>query len=90
MWSKLRHLPCNMNDFHADRHRFSFETNGKRGEVHAYSGGVTMYFTIGMMENQRREIEAAVCQKIRDEESKWRLPDEAWEIINNYCKENYR
>ena len=88
-YSKLRHLPCNMNDFNADCHRFSFEINGKKGEARCFSKG-TVYFTVGLMPDVERQLTSAIWNKIDKDELKWSYPAEAYEIANQYCAEEFR
>ena len=50
---KLRHLPCNMFDFNADRHRFRFEVNELIGEAWC-TGKCDIYFTVGLSIRYKR------------------------------------
>ena len=89
----LRHISCNMADFHADRHRFRFFYNQKEYIAECY-GAVDIHFT----EEAEREIpETDLCEiqniiwnKIDKEEKNWRYPEKASEIADEYARENFR
>lgn len=88
----LRHIRCNMADFHADRHRFRFEYNKKEYIASCY-GAFDIYFDDEteneIPEDVLSEIEEIILNKIDKEEKKWRYPREAYEIANAYCEENF-
>jgi len=88
----LRHVACNMVDFHADRHRFRFEYNGKEYIVPCY-GSLDILFdeeTIKEIPTDvLSEVKSVIWNKIDKEEKKWRYPKEAYEIANAYCEENF-
>lgn len=86
---KLRHLPCNMLDFNADRHRFSFEVNGKRGEAWC-TGNCDIYFTVGLALDDRCNLSTAIWKRIDKNEMKWSYPQEAYDVADAYCAENFR
>ena len=83
---KLRHLPCNMFDFNADRHRFRFEVNGKTGEAWC-TGKCDIYFTVGLSEEDENNIRSEVWKRIDKNEMKWEYPQEAYDIADAYCRE---
>ena len=88
----LRHIACNMEDFHADRHRFRFEYNGKEYIAACY-GALYVSFD-DEAENEIPEdvlikIEDYIWVKVDKEEKKWRYPKKAYEIANAYCEENF-
>ena len=86
----LRHISCNMADFHADRHRFRFEYNGKEYIASCY-GALDVLFDEEtekeIPEDVLCEIKEIIWNKIDKEEKKWRYPREAYEIANAYCEE---
>ena len=88
----LRHVACNMADFHADRHRFRFEYNRKEYVVPCY-GSLDILFdeeTIKEIPTDvLSEVKSIIWNKIDKEEKKWRYPKEAYEIANVYCKANF-
>ena len=88
----LRHVACNMADFHADRHRFRFEYNGKEYIAACY-GALDVFFDDEaekkIPEDILSEIQSIIWDKIEREEKKWRYPKEAYEIANAYCEENF-
>ena len=88
----LRHVACNMADFHADRHRFRFEYNGKEYIASCY-GALDVFFDDEaeneIPSNVLDEIEDIIFDKIDREEKKWRYPREAYEIAKAYCEENF-
>ena len=88
----LRHVSCNMADFNADRHRFRFEYNNKEYVAACY-GTLNVFFddeTVKEIpEDVLHEVEDIIFNKIDKEEKKWRYPQEAYEIANEYCKENF-
>ena len=81
---KLRHLPINMYDFNADRHRFSFEINGKRGEAWC-TGKCSIYFTVGLTESDKCNISEEIWKRIDKDEMNWIYPKEAYDIADAYC-----
>ena len=81
---KLRHLPCNIYDFNADRHRFVFEFNGKRGEVWC-TGKCNVYFTVGVPDYIQKELMEEIWKRIDRDEMKWVYPREAYKIADRYC-----
>lgn len=87
-YSKLRHLPCNMFDFNADRHRFSFEIGGMRGEASCFSKA-TIYFNCGIPKDVEEELSRAIWKKIDKDEWKWSYPNSAHEIADRYCAEEF-
>lgn len=86
---KIRHLPCNMFDFNADRHRFSFEVNGKRGEAWCI-GKCNIHFTVGLCENDEVNISKEIWRRIDKNEMKWEYPHEAYNIADSYCKSEFK
>lgn len=88
----LRHVSCNMADFHADRHRFRFEYNNKEYIATCY-GALDVFLDEEtekeIPEEVFCEIKEIIWNKIDKEEKKWRYPKEAYEITNQYCEENF-
>ena len=85
---KLRHLPCNMFDFNADRHRFSFEVNGKRGEAWC-TGGCDIHFTVGLDSEDEYKISTMIFNRIDKKEMKWSYPMEAYDVADEYCRNEF-
>lgn len=87
---KLRHIRCNMTDFHAGRHRFRFEYNGKEHIASCYHAfDIIFDDDENLPEHVIAEVEKLIWDKIDSDESKWRYPAEAYTIANEYCKENF-
>lgn len=92
----LRHVSCSMADFHADRHRFRFEYNGKEYIASCY-GEVDIFFNEDKTKKEISEdffpedvlceIQEIIWNKIDKEKKKWRYPKEAYDIADAYCKE---
>lgn len=89
---RVRHISCNMRDFHADCHRFRFEYNKKEYVAHCYSACDVIFDD----ETEREVPEEVLCEiqkiiwdKIDREEKKWHYPREAYEIANQYVAENF-
>ena len=89
---KLRHVACNMEDFHTDRHRFRFEYEEKEHVAECY-GASDIHFSEAtekeVPESVLCEIKKIIWDKIDKEEKKWRYPREAYEIANGYCAANF-
>lgn len=88
----VRHVACNMSDFHADRHRFRFDYNGKEYVVPCYGAVNVALDEVGdkIPENVLLEVQEIIFRKIDKEEKNWRYPEEAYEIANEYARENFR
>lgn len=88
----LRHVACNMADFHADRHRFRFEYDKKEYIAKCY-GALYVHFDEEtekvIPEDVLCEIQKIIWNKIDKEEKKWRYPKEAYKNANVYCKANF-
>jgi len=87
----VRHIACNMTDFNADRHRFRFEYNGKEYVVPCYRAVNVALDEIEdeVPEDVLCEIQKIIFEKIDKEEKKWRYPQEAYDIANDYVRENF-
>ena len=87
---KLRHIACNMADFHADRHRFRFYYNNAEYIAECY-GASMIYFcdkaNANLPENVLCEIQQMIWHKIDTEEHNWHYPEEAYIIVNSSIKE---
>lgn len=83
----IRHVRCNMADFHADRHRFRFEYNDTEYVVPCYQTASVDFDGIKdpIPESVKTEIETIICNKVAKEERNWRYPAEAYAIANAYC-----
>lgn len=90
---ELRHLSCNMDDFDFDRHRFKFKYNKKEYTASCYRS-LEVFFDDKAEEEIPEEIlcevQALIWDKIDSEEKRWKYPKEAYEIANEYCKENFK
>lgn len=87
----VRHIPCTMEDFHNDCHRFSFNYNDKNYVVPCY-GAMSIFFDEiekEVPENVLCEIQDIIWDKIDKEENSWKYPDEAYEEANDYIEENF-
>ena len=90
---KIRHIRCNMADFNADRHRFRFYYNGEEHIAQIY-----MAFHVIFDEKDEQTIpESVLCEvadeiykSVRKNEANWRYPDEAYEIADAYCAEEFK
>lgn len=89
---RLRHVSCNMADFHADRHRFRFEYNQKEYVAECY-GALDIHFDDvtekEVPDSVLCEIQDIIWNKIDKEEKNWRYPAEAYEIANEYADEEF-
>ncbi len=87
---KVRHVACNMADFHADRHRFRFEYNNKEYVVPCYHiSDVVFEDSWNIPGRIQDEIIEIIYKKIDTKESHWRYPKEAHLIANEYCKAEF-
>ena len=88
----IKHIRCNMSDFHADRHRFRMFYNNKEHIVSCYCG-----FDVVFDEDTERELTEdvlievtnIVIDKIKKDEMKWSYPKEAYKIADVYCVEEF-
>ena len=84
----VRHIRCNMDDFHMDRHRFRFEYDGKEYVV-PYYHAITVVFGDNentIPEHVKEEIESIIWNKIDKEETTWRYPEGAYKIADAYAE----
>lgn len=87
---RLRHIKCNMEDFHADRHRFRFEYNEKE-EVVACYGALDCHFeNESIPKSVKNEIIRIIYSKIDKEEKTWGYPKEAYDITDEYCTNEFQ
>ena len=81
-----------MKDFHEDCHRFRFEYNKKEYIASCYRA-LDVFFddntTKEVPEDVLAEVKEIIWRKIDKEEKKWRYPEEAYEIANQYVAENF-
>lgn len=84
---KVRHIRCNMADFHADRHRFRFEYDGKEYIASCYGAADVIFedAALTLPEAVLVSVTQTIYKKIDKEEKNWGYPDEAYEIANAYC-----
>ncbi len=88
---KVRHIRCNMADFNTDRHRFRFEYNGKEYIASCYAK-VSVIFdgeANGLPGHVKDSVTHTIYHKMDTEEKNWRYPDEAYEIADAYCQEEF-
>lgn len=90
---KIRHIRCNMADFNADRHRFRFFYNGEEHIAHIYMASQAIFDE----EDERNipesilcEVAEAMSESVLKNEARWRYPDEAYEIADAYCAEEFK
>lgn len=84
----VRHVRCNMADFHADRHRFRFEYNDQEYVVPCYQTASVDFDNIkdNIPESVKQSVETTIFAKFeKGEERNWRYPAEAYAIANAYC-----
>ena len=89
----LRHLPCTMDDFFADRHRFVFEYENKKYNAECIGFMIVNFDKNAINDispNILKQIVSCIWDKVDHETWKWRYPEEAYKIANNYCEENFR
>lgn len=90
---KIRHIRCNMADFNADRHRFRFFYNGAEHIASCYMGCDIHFDEITKQivpQNILFEVGDAICESVAKNESRWHYPDEAYEIADAYCAEEFK
>lgn len=87
----VRHIPCTMNDFNSDCHRFSFNYNNKEYVVPCYGAFDILFGEIEteVPENVLCEIQNIIWDKIDKEEKNWKYPNEAYDIADEYVEENF-
>lgn len=87
----LRHIRCNMADFNADCHRFRFEYDGIEMVVTCHQRIWCDFDKLNIPEDIQTEIANIIFSKFdRGEENKWRYPQEAYDIADAYCEENFK
>lgn len=88
----IRHIRCNIDDFYKDQHRFRFEYKGEE-YIASCSGAVFIDFEDkaknDIPEETLSDISWLILQKITKEESRYRYPDEAYMIPNDFYEEEF-
>ena len=85
----LRHIACNMNDFQNDCHRFRFEYKEKEYTASCYGKITVVFDNDNLPEEVKEDLTNMIYAKIDKEENKWRYPEEAYRIVDEYYEEEF-